>query len=131
MAGRYLLDTNIVAAAVSGDQPVVSRFTDDVELFAPVVVLGELLYGAMWSQRREENLARIGSSLSAWPLLHVDAETAQRYGEIKAELRRLGRPILDNDLWIGAAAILHGLTLLSRDAHFDSVPDLNVPSVPT
>ena len=52
------------------------------------------------------------------------AETAERYAEIRDGLKRKGRPILANDLWIAALARQHALPLLSRDQHFDSVPGL-------
>jgi predicted nucleic acid-binding protein len=46
------------------------------------------------------------------------------YGEVKAELARLGKPIPDNDLWIAAVARQHDLPLATRDAHFALVPGL-------
>jgi len=57
-------------------------------------------------------------------VLGVDETTAERYAEIREELRRKGRPIPANDLWIAALARQHALPLLSRDQHFDSVPGL-------
>ena len=48
------------------------------------------------------------------------------YGEIKTALRRLGRPLPENDIWIAAIAIQHGLTLVSRDAHFDHLVGLSL-----
>ena len=57
--------------------------------------------------------------------LVCDLQTAQQYGEIKAELRQQGTPIPDNDIWIAASAIQHSLTLVThRDVHFDEVSDL-------
>ena len=37
---------------------------------------------------------------------------------------RSGQPIPANDAWIAALAIQHKLPVLSRDQHFDVVPDL-------
>ena len=48
------------------------------------------------------------------------------YGEIKARLQTLGRPIPENDLWIAAAALRQGLTLASRDRHFRLVDGLDL-----
>lgn len=50
--------------------------------------------------------------------LACDAETAQHYGRIKQGLRRRGRPIPENDLWIAATALQHQLVLVTRDDHF-------------
>ena len=55
-----------------------------------------------------------------------DDDTARVYGEIKSALRRKGRPIPDNDIWIAAAAMQHTLSLVSRDEHFASIERLNL-----
>jgi predicted nucleic acid-binding protein len=39
-------------------------------------------------------------------------------------LKQAGRPIPANDAWIAALALQHGLPILSRDEHFDVVPDV-------
>ena len=59
-------------------------------------------------------------------ILVCDTETARQYGRIKVELRRKGRPIPENDMWIAAVALQHGLTLATRDAHFDAIDGLTV-----
>jgi predicted nucleic acid-binding protein len=55
-------------------------------------------------------------------VLDVNEPTTQYYAEISAELKRMGKPIPTNDLWIAALCRQHGLPLLSRDRHFDAVP---------
>jgi tRNA(fMet)-specific endonuclease VapC len=57
-------------------------------------------------------------------VLGCDAVTAQQYGRIKNDLRSKGRPIPENDIWIAAVAVQHGLTVVSRDDHFAEVTDL-------
>ncbi len=54
----------------------------------------------------------------------VDEETADTYAQVRAELRRAGRPIPENDVWIAALARQHGQEVVSRDGHFDSVEGL-------
>jgi predicted nucleic acid-binding protein len=48
----------------------------------------------------------------------------RHYAEVRDELKRSGRPIPGNDLWIAALARQHALPLLSRARHFDFVPGL-------
>jgi predicted nucleic acid-binding protein len=43
---------------------------------------------------------------------------------VRHELRRKGRAIPGNDLWIAALARQHALPLISRDQHFDFVSGL-------
>jgi tRNA(fMet)-specific endonuclease VapC len=47
---------------------------------------------------------------------------------IKAALRTSGRMIPDNDIWIAASAMQHGLTLATRDQHFQAVDGLQTVS---
>lgn len=51
-------------------------------------------------------------------------DTAVTYAALRVTLERLGRPIPANDEWITALAPRHRLPVLSRDLHFDVVPDL-------
>jgi predicted nucleic acid-binding protein len=56
----------------------------------------------------------------------VTPETAERYAHIYAYLRKNGRPIPTNDLWIAASAMEHSAELLTCDAHFLSVVQILV-----
>jgi predicted nucleic acid-binding protein len=51
-------------------------------------------------------------------------ETTRQYANIFRQLRYAGTPIPTNDIWIAALVIQHELALYSRDAHFDSLPQL-------
>ena len=121
-SGRYLLDTNIVIALLAREQAVVEHVKAAEAVYLPATVLGELYFGARKSTRVEENLARLRALAPASAVLNCDAETAARYGELKAVLRAKGTPIPENDLWIAAVAKQHDLAVASRDEHFDVVP---------
>lgn len=47
---------------------------------------------------------------------------------IKSRLRKKGRPIPENDIWIAATAQEHALVLVTRDPHFQEIEDLRVES---
>lgn len=121
MNGKYLLDTNIVIAIFAGEPSTLEHLAQSKEVFLPIVVLGELYYGARKSTRSDANLIRIDELAASSALLGCDLETSRHYGQIKNDLRAKGRPIPENDIWIAAVARQHGLTLVSRDAHFDEV----------
>ncbi len=53
-------------------------------------------------------------------------DTARFYGTVKKRLQENGRPIPENDIWIAAIALQHGLTVATGDPHFDHVEDLLV-----
>lgn len=59
MSGKFLLDTNIIIALFMGDASVQKNLTAASKVLIPVIVLGELYYGARKSGQIEKNLARI------------------------------------------------------------------------
>jgi tRNA(fMet)-specific endonuclease VapC len=127
--GRLLLDTNAVIALFTGEPAAAARFESDDAVFLCVHVVGELRYGALASSRVAENLARLEQFTAPIPVLPCDAETAVHYAGIRFGLRKKGRPIPENDIWIAAIARQHGLTLLSRDAHFRRIEGLNLETL--
>jgi tRNA(fMet)-specific endonuclease VapC len=124
--GRYLLDTNVAAAILNDKIELRPRFGRHLDAFLNTNVVGELHYGAEKSSRVEENLAKIHRLIALCPVFVCDEETARHYASIKNLLRRKGRPIPENDIWIAASARQHGLTVATRDGHFDFVDDLSV-----
>lgn len=124
MAGRYLLDTNIVTAYLTNQPSVVTGVDQADEVFLPSIVLGELYFGVFKSGQVERTLARVQGFITDIPVLVCDLDTARVYGELKNILRSRGLPIPDNDLWIAAIARQHGLVLATRDAHFGRIADL-------
>lgn len=126
MSGRYLLDTNIVIALWANDAAVTHELSGADEVFVPIIVLGELYYGARKSAWSATNIARIDDFAARSSILVCDLTTAQQYGESKKTLRAKGRPIPENDLWIAAVALQYRLTLVTRDDHFREVDGLTI-----
>ncbi len=126
--GGYLLDTNIVIAVFRQEGAILARLDNAApgSLFVPIIVLGELRFGALKSVMVEENLRRIEGFTAESNVLVCDEEAARLYGEIKDDLRRKGRPIPENDIWIAATALRHELALVTRDSHFEHVAELRV-----
>ncbi len=126
MSGRFLLDTNVVIALFAGDPRVMNNLQAADDVFIPSIVMGELYYGARKSGRSTENLARIDEFAANNTIVSCDSETARQYGAVKERLHQIGRPIPENDVWIASLAVQHDLTLVSRDAHFNDVHDLQL-----
>jgi len=125
MNGRYLLDTNVVIGLFANEAEITRLLEIADETFIPSVVLGELYYGAHKSSRASENLARLDAFAAQSAVLACTVDTARHYGEVKHRLRLKGRPIPENDVWVAAIAVQHGLTLLTRDTHFSEVDGLS------
>ena len=124
LIGKYLLDTNVVIALFAGDLTVQEKVRNAEYIVAAPLVIGELCFGAQKSNKVTENLHKIDIFVQQSITFPCDLETAQWYGIIKDELRRKGRPIPNNDLWIAAIALQYDLILVTRDAHFDEVESL-------
>jgi len=94
-----------------------------------VVTLAELLYGAAFSARPEDNRRAVEDFAGGVVILGIDPTVARAFGDIKANLRRRGELIEDFDLLIAATAHARGLTLVTNNAeHFRRVPDLRLES---
>jgi tRNA(fMet)-specific endonuclease VapC len=53
-------------------------------------------------------------------------ETAVWYADVRMKLKRIGKPIPENDIWIAGICRQFDLTLATSDAHFDLVDGLRV-----
>ncbi len=124
MNGRYLLDTNIIIALFADDRLIVEQIEDAEEVFIPSIVIGELYYGARKSGRTRENVARVDLFAEANIVLICDTETCRWYGVVKDLLSQKSSQIPENDVWIAALALRHGLILVTRDQNFSEVTNL-------
>lgn len=121
-----LLDTNIISAWLKGDNGIADKIDRKKDVFIPTIVVGEMHYGAQYSTDVKKNIKNIEKVVTHYEVLYVDTDTASVYGKIKAGLRKKGRPIPENDIWIASIAMQHGLTLITRDSHFNEVGGLSI-----
>lgn len=128
MAGKYLLDTNIIIAIFKQDANVLQKLATATEIFVPITAIGELYYGARHSAQVQRNMNEVQAFAAQAQILGCDLLTAELYGQIKNDLKTQGFPIPENDLWIAAIARQHGLIVVTRDQHFQKVNGLTVES---
>ena len=119
-----ILDTNALSAFVDGNAGVGDILRRQSRVAIPVIVLGEFRYGIAESRHRTVYEAWLASHLLRFEVLAVTEETTFTYAGLRVALKRLGRPIPANDAWIAAIALQHRLPILSRDQHFDVVPEI-------
>jgi len=116
---RWLLDTNTIIHALNGVLSVRRRLNEVEEqgdILTSSVVVGELIYGAECSARREENRENIRRKLERIRIVPLDAQIAEKWGMLKAQLRARGRLKADIDLLIAATAIAEEAALVTDDA---------------
>ena len=90
--------------------------------------MGELLAGALVSERVAENTGRIEELLSGWRVLEPTLQTARIYARLRAGRRNLDQITQSklNDFWIAALCVQHHLPLLTNDRGFDRIGELTV-----
>jgi tRNA(fMet)-specific endonuclease VapC len=119
-----ILDTNALSAAAELDPSALEVVARAERIALPVIVLGEYRMGIAQSRHRASYESWLREWIAAVTVLDVDEATTRSYAAIGLELKRRGKPIPTNDLWIAALCRQHSLPLLSRDQHFDLVPGL-------
>ena len=123
---RVALDTNRLTDLFRGDWRLETVLAEADEIWVPLVVLGEIKAGYQGGSQFGRNEATLNRFLDKETVgvLLPDLETAEQYARIYAQLRRAGTPVPANDLWIAAQVLQHNLTLITRDGHFDPIPQL-------
>ncbi len=123
---RILLDTSGYSTLIRGLEEAARLVRQAYEIHFTPVVLGELHVGFERGSKQKSNLQDLERFLSS-PRVQIDAidpETSKRYAAIFDDLRRRGTPVPVNDIWIAASAMQHGLTVVTADIHFLSIPQV-------
>lgn len=123
---RILADTNAYAAFKRGDARTLEVFRHAPQIAISATVLGELLAGFTGGSHAARNRRELAEFLGNPRVrqLTVDGDTAEHYAVLFAGLRKKGRPVPTNDLWIAASAMQHGYAVFSFDKHFAEMDNL-------
>lgn len=129
----YLLDTDILSNLMkrSPSNTLIAKVAQvpPEQQFTSSITLGELVYGAhRLKERTAVLMQKIEEALLPnLPVLSFDAAAARRYGELRAELERMGTSIGDADMRIAAIALSHDLKVVTgNERHFQRVPELEI-----
>ena len=120
---RYCVDTSAYIQFLRGDGDAVAAIDGAGWIGFPTIALGELYMGFSLSVRRERDAVRLRDFL-AHPVVEripVDDEVAHEYGRLVAELRRIGKPLPANDIWIAACAARTSSVVLTCDSRFERI----------
>jgi len=123
-----MLDTSAYSAFNRGDERLRQFFKDGVQIIVPQIVIGELRAGFALGSRTDENeqlLQRLLDSPNVHTISISDA-TTKLFAAIFARLKRTGKMMGSNDIWIAALALEHDCLLLTLDGDFARVPDLMI-----
>lgn len=127
MSGNSIaLDTNQAIALLNGQADIAVWLQGFNDIILPVIVIGELRYGAANSKNVAANSERIEKLIPTCRVIEVKAATTEVYARLRLALKKKARPIPENDLWIAALCVEHKLTLATSDPHFSEVSELSI-----
>ena len=118
---KYLIDTNIIIYYINNDRKIVNRLINKSNIYISTISVGELYFGVNVSSKKNENIKVLDKYINYFDILGTNINTAYHYATIRATLRKIGKPIPDNDIWIAAIAKEHNLIIATRDKHFLSL----------
>lgn len=121
---KWLLDTNVICEpGKRRPDPKVVQWLDslsETECALSVITLGEIEKGIHAMQpgpmrhKRQTALGTLRLRFSG-RILPVDERVAAKWGELMGDAEHSGRPLPAVDKLIAATAVIHGLTLATRD----------------
>ncbi len=125
---HVLLDTNAYVAFTKGDQRVQHVIAKAKRVFLSLISEGELLFGFKNGSIEQKNRDVFESFLSKpnVRVVYPTRETAELYSDIYIDLRKKGKPIPTNDIWIAACCIETGSVMVTYDKHFLHVTKLRI-----
>jgi len=91
------------------------------------IVLAELQFGVSNSKYKEQNQINVNNLISKLEIIDFTEQCALYYGEIRANLKRKGIIIGNNDLLIASHAICEKATLVTNNtSEFQRVDNLKL-----
>ena len=129
----YLLDTNVISelTKASPAPQVVTFLTQQHDLWLSVIVIHELEFGVRNmpdGQRRDRVSAFYRTFINrlADRVLPVERTVAEHAAQLRAQARRDGRVLHLGDALIAATAVVHGLSLVTRNVNDFADLDVDV-----
>ncbi len=126
----FLLDTNVCINYLRGKNVLLKQRVDahqPIDLGLCSVVLAELYYGAAMSNQPNVQHGKVQKFVHGFVSLPFDDLSAERFGDLRAHLDKLGTPIGPYDLMIAAIALTNGLTVVTHNtSEFSRVPGLSL-----
>lgn len=118
---NYLVDANVLSEPTkkSPDPRVVEWLrTHEPDIAVDAVILGELRFGILILPKGKRRIALerwFDAGVGRLHCLPWDADTGLKWAELLARLRKTGKTMPIKDSLIATTAIVHGLTVATRN----------------
>ena len=127
----YFLDTSVIIDYLRGKEETVDLISSiQGDLASSYICLSELFEGVYRVKNRKsakDVLLHFFTSLTT--IFGLDERIAEKFGQIRKDLKVKGNIIEDLDIFIAATCIVYDLTLITHNKeHFSRVRDLKIYS---
>ena len=126
MVKRIALDTNIAIALLNNDKKVIEQLKKFDSVCLPITVCGELIFGAKNSGLSEKNEKKYLAFIESCEPLDINMLVAEKYADVRLKLKKAGKPIPENDIWIAATCLVINIAIFTLDKHFKYVTDATI-----
>ena len=129
---RYFLETSAIVGYLRGKREFIDRIDNlSGELTSSFVCLAELYEGIFRVKLRDETERAVLDFFSGLSEIYgLDEDIAKNFGQIRKELKEIGRVIEDIDIFLAATCISYKLIMVTSNLkHFRRVPDLKIIEV--
>lgn len=120
---NYLVDANVLSEATkpSPDAKAIDWLRQhEREIAVDPIILGEIRFGIhlLPAGKRRRRLEKwFDDGVARVVCIPWDAKTGIRWAKLLADLRRFGRSLPIKDSLIAATALVHALTVVTRNTH--------------
>lgn len=123
---RAIADTSVFIG-LEGSRFDPAQFAD-FEWGISAVTLGELRLGVLQAGDPETASRRLSTYQLAqrFEAIVIDEAVSDAWALLVSRLRALGRKVPINDSWIAASAMAHGIPVVTQDADYDLMPEVEV-----
>lgn len=125
---ELVIDTNVVSYQFRGGTPGL-RYEELIggrPSGITLLTLAEIHYGRSmknWASGRQQ---RFDEFLSQYSVIPGTRSIAQLCGELRAQRRRIGRPLDVADAWLAATALWYDIPLVTHDRDYEFIAGLQI-----
>ena len=125
---KFLLDTNVLSDILRQNQTVLTHLTKHhpTDMAMSCISEGELLYGVAHNPEATSLRKAVEELIKSITPLPWNSAAANRYGQLKAELQRVGQTLSELDMMIAAHALSASLCLITSDRAFSRIAGLDI-----